>query len=53
MPTYKIKVREWNEGFVWVEASDMDRAIEKTDNIDLSEVMWAEGAWELIEVEEE
>lgn len=53
MPTYKVKVREWNDGFVWVDAENMDKAIEKVDNIDLSEVMWADGNYELLEIEEE
>lgn len=53
MKTYKVYVREWNEGFVMVEAENGDYALEIAETCDDSLITWSEGDREVLEVVED
>jgi hypothetical protein len=51
MPKFKVWVKEWNEGFVMVEAECADYALEIAESCDDELITWSEGDREVLEVE--
>jgi hypothetical protein len=51
MPMFKVWVKEWNEGYVMVEAENADYALEIAEVADDELFTWAEGDREVLEVE--
>jgi hypothetical protein len=49
MPMFKVWVKEWNEGYVMVEAENADYALEIAEVADDELFTWVEGDREILE----